>query len=105
MVLIYHFYSLKTKNSQCHYESHGILVLIALETNACLGPVRQACANAQTRMNLRCSHTQSMDVDEDSEQNLDMSAWVLLEAYTISNKILYAGSYFGTTTMMLKVGI
>ena len=30
------------------------------------------CANAQTRQSLRCLQTQSIDVDEDSDENLDL---------------------------------
>ena len=30
------------------------------------------CADAQTRQNIRCSHTQSMDVYKSSDQNLDI---------------------------------
>ena len=41
-----------------------ILVLIASSM--------RACANAQTRQSFRCSHMQSFDVDEDSNQNLDL---------------------------------
>ena len=33
---------------------------------------RRVCAYAQTRQSLRCSHTQSMDIDEGSVQNLDL---------------------------------
>ena len=33
----------------------------------------QACANAQTGQNLFCLYSQSMDVDEDSGQNFDLS--------------------------------
>ena len=40
-----------------------------------------SCVNSQS---LCCSHTQSMNVDEDSDQNLDltlldMSAWMIIE--------------------------
>ena len=31
----------------------------------------RVCATAQTRYSLHCSHTHYMDVDEDSDQNLD----------------------------------
>ena len=31
--------------------------------------IRRVCAKAQTRQNLRCSHTQSTNTDEDSCQN------------------------------------
>ena len=33
--------------------------------------LRRVCANAQTRQCLRCVHKQSMDVDGDSDPNLD----------------------------------
>ena len=32
----------------------------------------QACQNAQTRQGLRCLHMESMDVDEDSDKDLDL---------------------------------
>ena len=39
--------------------------------------LKRACANAQTRQSFRCSHMQSMDVDEDSNQNLDIKfRWI-----------------------------
>ena len=47
---------------------------------------------AQTRQNLYCSNTQSMDVDEDSDQNLDLFSlwicrhWRLKEALRICDK-------------------
>ena len=50
--------------------------------------LRRVCAYAQTRQSLRCSHTQSIDADEDSDLNLDFSlCWTrqhgcLLEAVT-----------------------
>ena len=34
--------------------------------------VMRACKNAQTRLSIRCTHTQRMDVDEDSGLNLDL---------------------------------
>ena len=34
--------------------------------------LRRACANAKTRQNIRCTHTQSMDEDEESDQSLDL---------------------------------
>ena len=34
--------------------------------------LRLACANVQAHQSICCSHTQSMDVDEDSEQNVDL---------------------------------
>ena len=33
---------------------------------------RRGCAYAQTRQSIRCSHTQTIDVDEGSDQNLDL---------------------------------
>ena len=46
-----------------------ILVLIALPNNKGSGNLRQAIANVQTCQSLYCSHTQSLDVDEVSDQN------------------------------------
>ena len=46
---------------------HGIFVRIALSRNE----GSDESAHAQTRQSLRCSHEHSMDVDEDSEQNID----------------------------------
>ena len=34
--------------------------------------LRRACAYAQPRQSLRCSHTQNLDVVEDSDQNEDL---------------------------------
>ena len=34
--------------------------------------LRRVCTYAQTRQSLRCSHTQSMDADESSDQTLDL---------------------------------
>ena len=34
--------------------------------------LRRDCASAQSRQSLRFSHTQSMKVEEDSDQNLDI---------------------------------
>ena len=34
--------------------------------------IRRACAYAQSRQSLRCSHTQSMDAAEDSDKNVDL---------------------------------
>ena len=34
--------------------------------------LRGICANVQTGQSLCCSHTQYMDVDEGSDQNLDL---------------------------------
>ena len=34
--------------------------------------LKRACAIAQTRQSLRCSHTQSIDIDEDSDQKIDL---------------------------------
>ena len=44
--------------------------------------LRRAFANAQTRQSLFCSYTQSMEVDEDSDQILDLkSAWALIRGF------------------------
>ena len=46
------------------------------------------CAYAQTRQSLLCSHTQSMNIDKDSDQTLDLKLrWIrqqrrLLKSYT-----------------------
>ena len=46
--------------------AHEVLILIALLSNGSSGePV-------QTPQSIHCSHTQTMDVDEDSDQNLDL---------------------------------
>ena len=40
---------------------------------------RRACANAQTRQNLLCSHTQNIDVDKDSElKAIDLSVRIII---------------------------
>ena len=36
--------------------------------------LRQVCAYTKTHQSLPCYHTQSMDVDEDSDQSLDL--WI-----------------------------
>ena len=66
--------------------------------NSKQGRLRRVCYYAQTRQSLGRLHTQSMDVDEDSDQNLDlalpnMSVWAIIRGicvYGLSTKIVCA---------------
>ena len=51
----------------------NVLVLIIITYHILeQGRLKHACANAQARQSLRCSHTLSMDVDNGSEQKFDL---------------------------------
>ena len=56
--------------------------------------LRRACASAQSRQSLRCSHTWSMEVDEESDQN-SMRVWRMSLQRTKSARISWAGSFGG----------
>ena len=50
--------------------AHEISVFIASSSNEGSG---ESAHNAQTGHSLRCMHTLSMDIDDDFDQNLDLS--------------------------------
>ena len=71
---------------------HEILVLIPSAGN------KGSCKSAHNSLNLHCSHTQNMDVDESLDHNLDLASLGMstcafirdIWAYAIRNEILCA---------------
>ena len=69
------FHAIRENKILAKISEFTVVVLIALSSNedsGGTGQIHRLARVTQTRKSLRCSHTQSIDEDADSDQNLEL---------------------------------